>query len=828
MTVAGTDTFKTRYAYDSRFRVDSVIDPGGHVTKFRYHAVHGNLDSTRAPGNRGTKTLFDLFGRDTASRAGTLPWRKTVYDSVNRPLKRITAASTNPDTTIFTYDSLNLKQVRDAEGNTYDFAHNALGLVTQRTDPAGNNDKYFYNDEGLLTTWVNRRGDTLRTTYDDLHRRLTKSGQVAVTDSFSYAANGRSMAAWNVNSRDSVFTDSSGWTDSVVTRLATAPTKRFRIQYRKTAVGQLDSVDVASNTPIEFTGRKYVWNAAKGVLDTIRLNGQSTVLGRNSELLRSSIAFPVGVTRTEATLSIHNQFQSSYDVSGVDTLLWRSTAFDSVGRVSEYFAFKESSKDRRKYAYKYDDQGRLKKWIDSTFAYQNQCNPSSNPDFGGILCAGYTAFLSGLDTLSYDRVGNITYSYGGAGTGAATYDKNRITAWPGHTFGRDSAGNVTSRTPTGGLTTYFHWSADGLLDSVVAGSRKLQYDYDAFGRLVRKRVNGTAVAHFLWDQGHLLVELDGSDTLRIAEYAYFPGVDQPLAIVTGATSIVKTSYFQQDPLGNVIGAVSTGPVVEGASVMADPWGLNEAVTPGLIASDTNRLRFQGLVYERDSTRLYYARNRWYDPLTHRFMTQDPIGLEGGMNPYAFSLNDPVNYSDPFGLSPCTRWVTPIYEVTYRGGVEVDRRQIGEFVDYTGDCDQGAGAPSQGRRSPNVPVKYTAVPSCPAFLRSGPIRAGLEAVYSLQERELKEQAIAFQNLPDGRMQQLNVGQDATRTSVRWPSNLPVGTFAMGHTHPPLRGYAQGPSRQDSTTAAEYLRPALIIARDSIFWINPKGRSYGCAR
>ena len=159
---------------------------------------------------------------------------------------------------------------------------------------------------------------------------------------------------------------------------------------------------------------------------------------------------------------------------------------------------------------------------------------------------------------------------------------------------------------------------------------------------------------------------------------------------------------------------------------------------------------------------------------------------------------------------------------------MDRRQIGEFVDYTGDCDQGAGAPSQGRRSPNVPVKYTAVPSCPAFLRSGPIRAGLEAVYSLQERELKEQAIAFQNLPDGRMQQLNVGQDATRTSVRWPSNLPVGTFAMGHTHPPLRGYAQGPSRQDSTTAAEYLRPALIIARDSIFWINPKGRSYGCAR
>ena len=652
--VAGSDVYKTKYLYDSRFRDSTVTDPAGHVTRYFYNPTHGNVDSVKAPGGRKSERRFDYFGRDTAARVASLPWTKTVYDTLSRVVKRLTAASSNPDTTIFTYDALYQTQIRDAESNTYDFTYNALGAVTQRTDPAGNNDKYFYNDEGLLTTWVNRRGDTLKTTYDDLHRRLTKSGQVAVTDSFSYAASGRILSAWNQNARDSVFSDSSGWLDSVVTRLATDPTKRFRVQYRKTAVGQLDSVNVSTNTPIVFTGRKYFWNSGKGTLDSVSLNGQATVFGRNSELLRSNVALPVGVTRTESTLSIHNEFRSAYNVTGVDTLLWRNTAFDTVGRVAQYHAYFFSSKDRAKFSYVYDEQGRVKKWIDSTLTYQNNCPPNTDPDFGGFLCAGYVGSLVFLDTLSYDRVGNITYSHGLPGTGSATYNKNRITAWPGYTFAYDSAGNVASRTPTGGPTTYFHWSADGLLDSVIVGTRKLQYDYDAFGQLVRKRVNGTPVAHFHWDQGHLLAETDGSDTLRIADYAYLPGVDQPLAIMTGATSIATTSYLQQDPLGNVIGGVSSGPSVDGSIVIVDPWGFHYGPTTyGLATSDTNRLRFQGLIYEGDSTQLYYVRNRWYDPRTHRFMTQDPIGLDGGMNLYAFAGNDPVNGSDPNGLE-CSR------------------------------------------------------------------------------------------------------------------------------------------------------------------------------
>ena len=42
------------------------------------------------------------------------------------------------------------------------------------------------------------------------------------------------------------------------------------------------------------------------------------------------------------------------------------------------------------------------------------------------------------------------------------------------------------------------------------------------------------------------------------------------------------------------------------------------------------------------------RMRWYDPATGRWLSKDPIGLDGGMNLYAFCGNAPNTDNDPFG------------------------------------------------------------------------------------------------------------------------------------------------------------------------------------
>ena len=51
------------------------------------------------------------------------------------------------------------------------------------------------------------------------------------------------------------------------------------------------------------------------------------------------------------------------------------------------------------------------------------------------------------------------------------------------------------------------------------------------------------------------------------------------------------------------------------------------------------------------TGLYYVRARWYAAHLGRFVSEDPIGLEGGLNVYAYVGNSPLNGTDPSGLEP---------------------------------------------------------------------------------------------------------------------------------------------------------------------------------
>jgi RHS repeat-associated protein len=48
----------------------------------------------------------------------------------------------------------------------------------------------------------------------------------------------------------------------------------------------------------------------------------------------------------------------------------------------------------------------------------------------------------------------------------------------------------------------------------------------------------------------------------------------------------------------------------------------------------------------------YYRARYYDPSTGRFLSEDPMDFEGGVNFYAYVSNSPVELNDPFGLAEC--------------------------------------------------------------------------------------------------------------------------------------------------------------------------------
>ncbi|WP_035226502.1 RHS repeat-associated core domain-containing protein [Paracidovorax oryzae] len=75
------------------------------------------------------------------------------------------------------------------------------------------------------------------------------------------------------------------------------------------------------------------------------------------------------------------------------------------------------------------------------------------------------------------------------------------------------------------------------------------------------------------------------------------------------------------------------------------WGaLREEYDPHGIGQD---IRFQGQQFDAE-TGLHYNRFRYYDPVLGQYVTQDPIGLVGGMNKLIYPLN-PISKIDPFGL-----------------------------------------------------------------------------------------------------------------------------------------------------------------------------------
>jgi RHS repeat-associated protein len=83
------------------------------------------------------------------------------------------------------------------------------------------------------------------------------------------------------------------------------------------------------------------------------------------------------------------------------------------------------------------------------------------------------------------------------------------------------------------------------------------------------------------------------------------------------------------------------------SAWYEPFG-KAVVTDNQIDPVVFNLRFPGQYYDSE-TGLHYNWNRYYDPMTGRYVSSDPIGLEGGLNSYLYATANPLTFVDPYGL-----------------------------------------------------------------------------------------------------------------------------------------------------------------------------------
>ena len=82
----------------------------------------------------------------------------------------------------------------------------------------------------------------------------------------------------------------------------------------------------------------------------------------------------------------------------------------------------------------------------------------------------------------------------------------------------------------------------------------------------------------------------------------------------------------------------------------DPWGSAQHGSTTV----SNWLRWAGQMLDWHEG-LYAMGARSYDPELGRFLSEDPLGLAAGINPYAYVGDSPVNGTDPSGLDCYFTW-----------------------------------------------------------------------------------------------------------------------------------------------------------------------------
>jgi len=88
--------------------------------------------------------------------------------------------------------------------------------------------------------------------------------------------------------------------------------------------------------------------------------------------------------------------------------------------------------------------------------------------------------------------------------------------------------------------------------------------------------------------------------------------------------------------------------VDSAGVVQTRYTYDAFGSVAVIGSpDENSCQFTGR--ENDGTGLYYYRTRYYHAGLQRFLSEDPIGLVGGLNLYRYAGNNPIRFNDQFGL-----------------------------------------------------------------------------------------------------------------------------------------------------------------------------------
>tara|TARA_R100000027_G_C2248502_1_gene93829 strand:- start:11 stop:811 length:801 start_codon:yes stop_codon:yes gene_type:complete len=198
---------------------------------------------------------------------------------------------------------------------------------------------------------------------------------------------------------------------------------------------------------------------------------------------------------------------------------------------------------------------------------------------------------------------------------------------------------------------------DASLITAGAPEVEMTFAYDSEGRRIRKVVEVDGVVEddlcYLWDGWLLLAEIDGVNRMPVRTYAWGPDVSASLRATGGVGGLAYARDWERIeitvPLYGDNGNVRAYWSVDEEALVAE-YDYGAFGEPLQVVVDGARefpFRFSTKYTDSHSGLLYYG-FRYYDPVTGRWLSRDPIEERGGLNLYAFVGNDGINAWDLLG------------------------------------------------------------------------------------------------------------------------------------------------------------------------------------
>ncbi|HCO2286226.1 TPA: RHS repeat protein, partial [Escherichia coli] len=659
----------TRSEYDEAGRLKAQTDAAGRRTEYRLHMASGAVTAVTGPDGRTVR-----YGYNSQRQVTSVTYPDGLRSSREYDERGRLTAETS----------------RSGETTRYSYDDPASELPTGIQDATGSTKQMAWSRYGQLLAFTDCSGYTTRYEYDRYGQQIAVHREEGISTYSSYNPRGQLVSQKDAQGREIRYEYSAA---GDLTATVSPDGKRSTIEYDKR--GRPVSVTEGGLT------RSMGYDAAGRITVLTNENGsQSTFRYDPVDRLTEQRGFDGRTQRYQYDLT--GKLTQSED-EGLITL-WHYDASDRItrrtvnGEPAEQWQYDDhgwlteishlSEGHRVAVHYGYDDKGRLTGerqtvenpetgemlWEHETgHAYSEQgLATRQEPDglppvewltYGSGYLAGMK--LGGTPLVEYTRIqhgepqveSRYLYDPLGRRTGKRVWRRERdLTGWmslsrkPEETwYGWDGDRLTTVQTQQTRIqTVYQPGSFTPLLRIETENGEQAKARHRSLAEVLQEDTGVTLPAELAVMLGRLERELRAGAVSAESE----AWLAQCGLTVEQMESQMEAEYIPErrlhlyhcDHRGLPQALISP----EGETAWRgeyDEWGnqLNEENPPHLYQP----YRLPGQQYDEESG-LYYNRHRYYDPLQGRYITQDPIGLKGGINLYTYPLA-PIRYTDPLGL-----------------------------------------------------------------------------------------------------------------------------------------------------------------------------------